>query len=196
LVTVHGTSFSVEVTKSEPAGDLRTRVVVTDGIVTVQHSQGEVLVAAGMEWTSSSDHPSMAAPPPWNGPVRKPGPASRKSRLTHASTTASGLQEPTASDTELANQNGLFAEAMSAREHGDPAAAVRLLDEFIRRYPASPLGQDAHVERFRVLTRMGDHPAAARAARQYLALYGNGFAADEARELAWGNASGSAAQNH
>jgi TolA-binding protein len=87
-------------------------------------------------------------------------------------------------ETELGSQNRLFAEAMDAREQGDPARAARLLDDFVRRYPASPLTQDAYVERFRTLAQLGDRPAASRAARAYLALYRSGFARDEARALA------------
>jgi hypothetical protein len=89
---------------------------------------------------------------------------------------------PTA--TELANQNRLFASAMNARERGDSLAAVRLLDDFVRRYPASPLAPDAYVERFRTLAQIGDRQGAARAARSYLSMYASGFARDEARALA------------
>jgi len=88
--------------------------------------------------------------------------------------------------TDLANQNQLFSDAMNARDHGDRARAGALLEEFVRRYPSSPLTQDAYVARFRVLTQAGDHAGAALAARSYLALYGNGFAAEEARAVAFG----------
>jgi hypothetical protein len=88
-------------------------------------------------------------------------------------------------ETELASQNRLFAEAMDACEHGDPARAARLLDDFVRRNPASsPLTQDAYVERFHTLAQLGDRPAASRAAHAYLTLYRSGFARDEARALA------------
>jgi outer membrane protein assembly factor BamD (BamD/ComL family) len=67
---------------------------------------------------------------------------------------------------------------------GNGAEAIEMLEAFIQRYPASPLTQDAHVELFRGFVQMGDRAAAARAARRYLALYGDGFARDEARALA------------
>jgi len=91
---------------------------------------------------------------------------------------------PAADDPELAMQNRVFADAMNARARGDLGGAVRLLDDFLVRYPASVLAEDAHVERFRALAGMGDHRGAARAARAYLAAYGGGFARDEARRLA------------
>jgi outer membrane protein assembly factor BamD (BamD/ComL family) len=94
------------------------------------------------------------------------------------------LETAARGDTDLANQNRLFAEAMDAREQGDLARAARLLDDFIRRYPVSPLTQDAYVERFRTLAHAGDRAAAGRAARVYLTLYGSGFARDEARAIA------------
>jgi hypothetical protein len=86
-------------------------------------------------------------------------------------------------DSELASQNRLFASAMNLRERGDPLGAVRILEDFVHRYPASPLAQDAYVERFRTLAQIGDRDGAARAARSYLTMYRNGFARDEARTL-------------
>jgi hypothetical protein len=53
----------------------------------------------------------------------------------------------------------------------------------VTRYPASPLAQEAHVERFRALERMGRHSAAVSAARLYLVAYPNGFARDEAKAI-------------
>ena len=94
----------------------------------------------------------------------------------------SGSATPT--DSDLGTQNRLFASAMNTRERRDYAGALRILDELIRRYPASGLAQDAHVERFRTLQQMGDTEGAARAARRYLALYPSGFAREEARALA------------
>jgi hypothetical protein len=75
---------------------------------------------------------------------------------------------------------------MRARELGNGSEAVRLLDDFVRRYPASPLAQDAYVERFRTAAQLGDATGAARAAREYLARYRDGFAREEARALALG----------
>jgi outer membrane protein assembly factor BamD (BamD/ComL family) len=92
------------------------------------------------------------------------------------------LESP--ASTELGDQNRLFGEAMRARERGERAEAVRMLEDFVRRYPASPLAQDAYVERFRAAAQLGDSAGAARAAREYLARYRDGFAREEARALA------------
>jgi hypothetical protein len=87
-------------------------------------------------------------------------------------------------ETDLGGQNSAFAAAMRARKEGDDARAARILDDFIAHYPESPLAEDAHVERFRALVHIGDRDRESQAARRYLALYPNGFARDEARELA------------
>lgn len=200
-VTVHGTAFSVEVTKSGLSGVPRTTVIVTEGVVTVQHAGREILLEAGSEWTSSVENLVDGAPSSSSRPVLKPGlapsPSRPPQRFEHESTSATlaapearPMREHTANQAALANQNRLFAEAMNARDHGDRGGAIALLDEFIQRYPAAPLAQDAYVERFRVLSEMGKHAAAARAARSYLALYPNGFACEEARQLALGSPTG------
>lgn len=85
---------------------------------------------------------------------------------------------------DLAEQNRLFAGAMRARENGDDHGSARLLDEFIRTYPASPLLQEAYVSRFRALQSAGDRAEAALAARRYLFAWPNGYATQEAREVA------------
>jgi len=180
LVTVHGTSFSVEVTKVGPSAAPTTTVMVTQGVVSVQHGDREALLYAGMEWTSATD--GLSATPAY-GLLAAPAPESKagavaKSRLT------SPRPESTAGRTGLGDQNVLFAEATLARKRGDQTRTVRILDDFIRLYPASPLAQDAHVETFRALAQMGDRAGAAREARRYLTLYRDGFARDEARELA------------
>ncbi len=91
---------------------------------------------------------------------------------------------PAIAQTDLADQNRLFAEAMSARKRGGSADALDALEQFVRSYPHSPLAQDAYVERFRILSEAGDRAAAARAARAYLTLFPRGFAREEADSLA------------
>jgi hypothetical protein len=194
VVSVHGTAFSVEVTKSGLSAAPKTKVIVTEGVVSVQHSNREILLDAGAEWTSSVEGVDRGAPESSGRPVPEPGPASARApaqrsedapaSVTSAVLDASVLHERTASQAALANQNRLFSEAMSARDHGDSSAAIGLLEDFIQRYPRAPLAEDAYVERFRVLAEMGKHAAAARAARSYLALYPAGFAGAEARQLA------------
>ncbi|MDP9000385.1 MAG: FecR family protein [Myxococcota bacterium] len=194
LVTVHGTSFSVEVTKSAPSATAKTRVIVTDGVVTVQQSGRETLLSAGMEWASPSEDSWVATTTASSivsqgkATATSPRPAAKPEHesMGAASVPADppAMREMATKKTELANQNRVFSEAMNLRDQGDRSAEVRLLSDFIRRYPASPLVEDAYIERFRALAQIGDHAAAARAARAYLALYQQGFARDEAREIA------------
>jgi hypothetical protein len=186
LVVVHGTSFSVEVARPGPSALPVTRVVVSVGVVAVRHGESEVLLGPGMEWASSNEAVEPALHRGRTVSALKPEPTASTSRSTrHESTpNSSPAPEPAVAATDLAEQNHSFAEAMLARERGDLAGAVRILDSFARRYPGSPLAQDASVERFRALARLGDHAAAAREARRYLTLYQNGFARDEARSLA------------
>ena len=193
VVSVHGTAFSVEVMKSGPSEVPQTRVIVTEGVVAVQHAGHELLLDAGTEWTSAVVNPpvtsndSLAASKAGSWPTKR----SFVPRGDHEVVTSSkrvranNVRSAVGVDpTDLANENHLFAEAMSARDRGDGVHAVALLDDFIIKYPACPLTEDAYVARFRVLSRAADHAAAAKAARAYLALYPDGLAGQEARALA------------
>ena len=201
VVTVHGTSFSVEVTKAGPPGVTTTTVVVAHGVVSVLHANQEALLYAGMEWSSSGEL-SVAAAASAEPRVRASGPPVGTPRLLHvaqdsgrhldrrpadptpASAPVASTPEATSGSVELASQNALFAEAQLARKQGDPNRALRLLDDLMRRYPTALLTEDACVETFRLRAEMGDRAGAAREARHYLTLYRNGFARDEARDLA------------
>jgi hypothetical protein len=213
LVTVHGTSFSVEVTRVGPSGVPKTKVAVTHGVVSVLHAGRETLLYGGMEWTSAeedsvapagSEAAGLAAGQP--GPAPAATDASSESRAAprgepdlplskrdvgrHPSGPAPVAREarpaskPAMETMDLANQNTLFAQAKQARAQGDDSRAISLLSDLVRLYPASPLAEDAHVERFRALAQIGDHAGAAREARRYLTLYRDGFARDEARSTA------------
>jgi hypothetical protein len=188
LVVVHGTSFSVEVTRAGLSAAPVTKVAVSSGVVTVRHAQGEVLLGAGMQWASSDEVSPVASShsvaPPSRVMRRREREPTAATSVASPVPNATPAMEPATEETDLAEQNRLFAEAMLARERGDLAASVRILDTFAGRYPGSVLAQDACVETFRVLARSGDRAAAARAARRYLTLYQNGFARDEARALA------------
>jgi FecR-like protein/outer membrane lipoprotein YfiO len=206
LVTVHGTSFSVEVAKAA-SGATTTTVAVTRGVVSVLRADQESLLYAGMEWSSTA--PLAVVPAPREAPFRRItksrplSPGAESSRSPDRARTSPAPAQPEASAApvtaapevapspeasartmDLANQNMLFAEAKLARQGGDQVRAVRLLEDLVRRYPSSPLIEDARVETFRALAQMGDRAGAAREARRYLALYQSGFARDEARNLA------------
>ncbi|MDP9034679.1 MAG: FecR domain-containing protein [Myxococcota bacterium] len=202
LVSVHGTTFSVEVTRSGPFASPRTRVVVTEGVVTVREGDRPIFLDAGMEWASS-----LEKLPEVIGPIRKIGttngiaPTSDKGASVPgalhdrdralpgvpdwASSEPSdgGPKKRSEDETYLADQNRLFSQATQARDQGEGERAVRLFAEFTRRYPDAPLAQDAHVALFRVLVALGS-PDAARAAQDYIARFPDGFAYEEARRLA------------
>jgi outer membrane protein assembly factor BamD (BamD/ComL family) len=94
------------------------------------------------------------------------------------------MPETPEESSSLPEENRLMLAAMSAGRAGDDARAVRILTELLSRHPTSPLAQNATVEKFRALKRMGDGRAASQAASRYLRDYPVGMASDEARGLA------------
>ncbi len=84
---------------------------------------------------------------------------------------------------ELEEVNRLFAEAKLARRQHRDADALQLLQRLLAKYPRSVLSQEASVERFRALARLGRTSEAERYAKAYLAAYPQGFAAEEAQRL-------------
>ena len=66
------------------------------------------------------------------------------------------------------------------------ADALLELERLAQLYPRSVLRQEIVVERFRLLERLGRHRDAARVARSYLGDYENGYARQEARDIALG----------
>jgi hypothetical protein len=91
------------------------------------------------------------------------------------------MKAPAAHELELQNQ--LFADAKRARREHRDAEGLALCQELLTKYPGSVLAQEAQVERFRALARLGRAAEARRYAAGYLASYPLGFAADEARAL-------------
>lgn len=79
--------------------------------------------------------------------------------------------------------NRLFTEAKRARREGRNGDALVALDQLLGKYPHSVLAQEASVERFRVLSKLGRSAEARRAAAAYLSRYPSGFAASEAERL-------------
>jgi hypothetical protein len=85
---------------------------------------------------------------------------------------------------QLEAVNRLFTDAKRARREGRPEEALAAVQQLLARYPGSVLAQEAAVERFRTLSKLGRASEASRYASSYLAHYPSGFAADEARKLA------------
>jgi ferric-dicitrate binding protein FerR (iron transport regulator) len=165
-VEVRGTRFTVAVVPPDSAcgAGVRTRVAVTEGVVVVRHAGNEDRVPAGTQWPVGCP---AAAPAPAVPPDRAP--------VALAPTAAAG-------GSTLAEQNDLFARAVSARRRGDVRDAVALLNRFSASYPSSPLAEGVLVERMRIL-RATARPRSAAVAADYLARYPNGFARSEAEAI-------------
>lgn len=120
-------------------------------------------------------------------PVTSPSASSSLHKpVTSASANVSKVQAgaaPSDSASTLAQENDLYAAASSAARSGNDVLAVSDLSSLLSRYPASPLAQNARVDRFRALARLGRKQEAVAQARRYLADYPNGFARDEAKAL-------------
>ena len=188
-IVVHGTRFSVAV--SEPDEDsAATSVRVRRGIVAVISGDREVArLHAGQSWTSQKPQtkPARATLVEPSAPAEEPSvpksvPVSRILRV--APPPANEPETVLVDASTLAEQNQMFRRAVDARNRGDDEQAVKHFDALLGKHPKSALAQEARVERFRALKRLGRNREAARAARRYLMDHTNGFAKDEARGVA------------
>jgi hypothetical protein len=152
----------------------RTHVTAVEGSVLVRFRGQEIRLAAGEQWPAAPAAAQLA-------PTATA--ASGSSSSTVPAVSAPSTSAPSNRVSSLAEQNSLMQAALAARRGGDNATAVAKIDELLAKYPATPHGEEAHVERFRALDRMGNHSAAAAEARLYLAAYPNGFARDEAKSI-------------
>jgi hypothetical protein len=187
-VVVHGTVFAVT------RGESLTRVDVSEGVVSVHHRGEEILLRAGGHWSSDSareDETARRADQAFeNAPFAEPSlpeTASAKPKSTplhrrRGGALAKGASESADSEknSSLAEENRLLKAAMSARQQGDTHRAAELAGELVARFPASPLVEEARVERMRALA---GSPAGSSEARSYLADYPRGFARDEASRI-------------
>lgn len=186
-VEVRGTRFRLRVVEHPEAcgAGSRTRLEVTEGTVEVRvPGLGVASVKAGQVWPTDCRGESAAQLPAPPEPVA----------LSKASSPATHPHRPSAavpssapapiSDAErasaLAPQNDLFAEGVARGRQGDTGGALRAYQELIRRFPSSPLAENAMVERMRLL---GASPDGSAEAKRYLARYPRGFAVDEANKL-------------
>lgn len=168
-IEVRGTKFSVSLVAPEArCGASPTRVVVSEGIVSVRHGGSELQLHAGDSWPTCAPAPPTAvtASPPI-APVEPTPPLA-----------PSAPKNLVGSD--LGAQNDLFAAGIAAKRRGDREAAVRAFDQLLLKWPASPHAENAAVERF----RLSSGTRAVSFARAYLARWPNGVAAAEARAIA------------
>jgi FecR protein len=143
-VEVKGTRFEVAVvpTPSACAPFVRTQVMVQEGVVAVRFAGGEARLAAGSVW------PACASPAPAVHGSRNGSRASRsQARLPDVAAPSVQPADPST----LAEQNDLFAAALSARRRGDLAEAIHWLDRLIVRYPNGQLIDSARAERQRLV---------------------------------------------
>lgn len=178
-VVVHGTVFAVGVSSRNK--QTVTDVSVTRGSVWVlQHGVQVALLGAGQHWSSDVEASSVA---PASAVPTAPAVAINDA-AAHRETTSRALPRATVADTKastLAEQSRMFQEAIDARNRGDDPRAAELFARLLQRYPSY---EEAEVQLFRAHKRLGRTTAAAAEARRYLALHPQGFARDEARDLA------------
>jgi len=190
-IIVHGTAFSVERTAGSPDDPPRTRVDVSEGSVAVRRNGVEVVLRAGDHWSSPGFRAAEPDQAKTNDPqpsVLDPTPNKPRSALSAprgAGAAAKNPADAVGSDksSTLGAENRLLQTAMAARQQGDPRRAVELAGELVRRYPSSPLVEEARVERMRALAGAGGPVAAEGEARSYLADYPRGFARHEASRI-------------
>jgi len=189
-VVVHGTVFAVGVASRNQR--TVTDVSVSRGSVWVlQHGVQVALLGAGEHWSSDSGPagPSLVgtvsppvAPPVTADTASAPHEATphetMRRRLPLASARAAAAEAKASS---LAEQSRMFQEAIDARNRGEDARAAELFARLLTRYPSY---EEAEVQLFRAQKRLGRTTAAAAEARRYLAQHPQGFARDEARDLA------------
>jgi hypothetical protein len=171
-VEVRGTRFSVSIVAADPecGGGVRTRVVVTEGVVVVRHAGVEVAVAIGEPWPGGCLRAPSAATVAALGP-----PSSARIPVVRSAGSVGST---------LADQNDLFASAASAKRRGDARGALAALDRFLVTYPASPLTESVMVERMRIAhQQIGARDRSEVAAKEYLARYPDGFAHAEAEAI-------------
>lgn len=138
LITVHGTAFTVRVTRS--SGTTETQLSVQEGRVSVDGPEGRTWLGPGESWSS-----------------RPPSPPSRRAAGSDTPKAAPSALPPRvaaarpAKGSTLAEENRLFQGAVVARRAGRYATAVELCDRLLSRYPDSPMAADARIERQRAL---------------------------------------------
>ena len=197
-VEVHGTSFRVMVlpeAQACPDGS-RTSVVVYEGVVTVRRHGAYSKLSAGEELRPTCTEPPPAGlaavvtsrPSAATRSASAANPSPRSDPRTDRSSDANAVRSapepyaPKPAGGQLANDNNLFEQGVSARHRGDVAGAVDAFDRLLARSPRGPLAEGAAAERLRLL-RTSDRARAATAARKYLDQFPAGFARAEAASI-------------
>lgn len=142
-VTVHGTAFDVIVQKG--AGNATTTAVaVREGRVSVESDGREIVLGPGSSWSSAAGENAVTANPETAASAGVPASSSSDAVIPAPAVTRPGVARST-----LARENALFRAAIEARQSGDAARAIRLLDQLIVQFPDTPLAGAAKEERAR-----------------------------------------------
>ncbi len=168
-VEVRGTQFRVSIVRPlARCGDgAQTRIAVTEGVVVVHRNGLDTRLVAGESWPTRCEPEAASA---------------------DATRTASSQGTVGASSraSRLGEQNDLFAGALTAKRQGDVRGALDAFEHLIKKYPASPLAENASVESMRLL-KSTDPARAIDAALRYLATYPSGYARSEAEAILAGS---------
>lgn len=152
----------------------------TPALVSTGPTRGPALRATAMPGTSLPSAPSVqgdpASPSPSSAPasppaatVPVPAPPSTES---HAAAAKTAIAPPPVDHTPtVADQARSLDEARVAIAAGNGPRGLSLLDEFGRRFPRSPLGEEALVLRIEALAASGDRYAASASASTFFARY-------------------------
>lgn len=198
-VEVHGTVFRVAVAAGD--GQKETTVDVTEGEVHVRTDTATVVLRPGDRWSSAGAGEGASTPAVPLHPEAPSAGEQKEAAVKSADTAASartppvqrrgGRSDATKSPdqdvheaSQLADQNRLYRSAMHAKRNGMNQLALSRLDDLLHRYPESPLAENAHVERLRLLQSLGRRDQASRASEEYLERYPRGFAVEEAEGAA------------
>ncbi len=177
-VEVRGTVFTVSLADADDAcgGGTVTRVAVEEGVVVVRRGGVESRVTRGEKWPAGCD---ALAPPPIAG---NDAPSSKPSKKAAPAPTATAPAATASAGSSLAEQNALFSEGINYKNGGQRGEAIASFEKLMSKYPASPLAENAAVERMRLLAQ-SDRARGATAAQQYLKRYPNGFGRAEAKAI-------------
>ena len=147
-VTVHGTAFTVEVTKA-PSGSMATSVIVTEGRVSVESGGRQLFLGPGSHWSST---PTEVAPATTAGD--EPAASTAPAAPAAAPSTPKAARRST-----LAAENELFRSAMTAMAGGDAQKAITFAERLLRAYPDSPLTAEARALESEARRKLGGAPS-------------------------------------
>ncbi len=184
-IEVRGTRFVLRVLERPEACGLgsRTRLEVSEGVVEVRAAGAGSRVVAGQSWPADCADVARSLADEAAGESRAAPIAANPASATLGTGRPAVAAGPAPGGPSLlTQQNDLFAEGVALRRHGDVAGALRAYQDLIAQFPASPLAENAMVERMRLLSTT-QRSRAQEEARRYLRRYPRGFALEQARRL-------------